>query len=125
MRARILPMDEWHRLEPGSRPDFLQYAEPENVAVCVVEDSAGKIVGVLCAVQVTHLEGTWVAPEHRKKGSVLRSLLRQAYAVPQLRGERWAFGSVQNANDEVLGYLERMGGRQMPVAIFALPTGEH
>jgi len=121
MRARILRPEEWGKLDGRDLSKLLPYVEPENVAVCVVEDEAGEIIGCLAAIQVTHLEGTWIAPEHRGKAGALRALLRQAFAVPQARGERWAFGGTDG--DSVKGFLERLGGKPLDMQFYALPTG--
>ena len=123
MNARILAPEEWSRLDGIDLSKLLPYTEPQNIAVCVVEDEAGKIVACLAALQVTLLEGTWIAPEHRKKAGTLRALLRQAFAVPRVRQERWAYGTAETGNEEIHMYLSRLGGVQMPVTLFALPVG--
>ena len=127
MKARILRHEEWGRLDGQGLSSLLPFVEPQNIAVVVVEDTAGEIVACLSAIQVTHLEGTWVAPKYRGNAGVMRALLRQAFAVPEVRGEHWAFGSVMADGEPGLvdGFLRRLGGQQMPVRLYALPLGGH
>lgn len=121
MIARILAPEEWSKLEHLDLAGLLPYTEPQNIAICVVEDEGGKVIACLAALQVTHLEGVWIAPEHRRRGGVLRSLLRQAFALPAARKEQWAFGTA--ATEEMTTYLARLGGVQIPVTLHALPVG--
>ncbi len=124
MRTRIIGPEEWGRLGQTDLPTLLPYVKPQNITVSVVEDEAQKIVGCLSALQVTCLEGLWIAPEHRKHGAVARSLLRQAVAVPRAHGECWALGCLSVESDERMGdYLRRLGGREMRSSLYILPVG--
>ena len=80
MSTRILPPDEWSRLEGTllkGAPDLLN---PEIDMVLVVEKE-GEIVGCTSFLPRWHMEGTWVSPNHRKMASVGRPLLRGIYQV--------------------------------------------
>lgn len=122
MRARILRPEEWGRINAPDLPALLPYVEPQNAAVCVVEDD-GKIVGSVCAMQITHFEGLWLAPEYRGNAGVFRSLLRQAYAVPRTRGERWVFGGAEHGDEKMDRLCSRLGGQPLPLKFYAMPVG--
>ena len=80
MSTRILPPDEWSRLEGTllkGAPDLLF---PE-IDMGLVGEIEGEIVGCTSFLPRWHMEGTWVAPNHRKMASVGRPLLRGIYQV--------------------------------------------
>jgi hypothetical protein len=123
MNARILPVEEWSRLDGTDLSALLPYVEPQNVAVVVVEDDAGAIVASVSAIRVTHLEGLWISPEARGNAGVFRALIRLAFAIPEARGESWAFGGAADADDRMDSLCRRLGGRPLPVKFYAMPTG--
>lgn len=123
MKARILGHEEWGRINSPGLPELLPFVEPQNIAVVVVEDDEGEIVASVAAMQATHFEGLWIKPEQRGNAGVFRALIRQAYALPRLRGERFAFAGSGIGDEGMDSICERLGGRQMPVKFFALPVG--
>lgn len=75
LTGRLLPRAEWRRLsETGVDLSAWLKLPPETTAVVVVEDGP-QIVACWTAVRMMHVEGFWVAPEHRQRGAVLRRLL--------------------------------------------------
>lgn len=121
MKARILSPEEWDRLSAEGLGRLLMYVNPENIAIVAVEDESGEIVACVSALRVTHFEGLWIKPEHRGNAGVFRSLIRQAYAVPQARGEKWALG---DAGDEKMrSVCTRLGGQVLGRQFYALPVG--
>jgi hypothetical protein len=125
MKARILSPDEWTRMNAPELPPLVPFVEPENLAIVVVEDDDGGIMACVSAMRVTHFEGLWIAPEHRGNPGVFRSLIRQAYAVPRVRGERWVFGGAAHGDDRMERMCGRLGGRELPVKFYAMPVGGH
>jgi hypothetical protein len=130
MNARILNADEWGKVEGTPISALLPYVDPSDVAVVVVEDG-DRIVARWCVFRVTHLEGIWIDPEYRGNAGVIRPLLRQAFAVPRVRGERWAFSGADDSPESGLDkkvdrLLRRIGGERMPVRFYAIPipTGD-
>jgi hypothetical protein len=121
--ARILRPEEWHRINTPDLPPLVPFVEPENLAVVVVEDDAGEIIACVSAMRVTHFEGLWIKPEYRGNAGVFRALIRQAYAVPRVRGEAWVFGSSAHGNDRMERMCGRLGGRELPVRFYAMPVG--
>jgi hypothetical protein len=119
VNARILPPEEWSRLD--RKPVMLfPYVQPENIDVVVVEDE-GEISACMTVLRATHFEGLWITPERRKNAGVMRALLRQATALARLRGDQWVFGGAEK--DEMRGYLERGGGVKVPMDLCALWVG--
>jgi hypothetical protein len=92
------------------------------MAVVVVEDEAGQIVGSVQVAQVTHFEGLWIKPEVRGNPGVMRALIRQAAAIPRVRGESWVIGGA--AEGTMQGFNERLGGKRMAQDFYALWVGE-
>lgn len=122
MMARILRPEEWSKLESHGAPGTLPFVEPQNIAVVVVEGDSGEIMASVQALRVTHFEGLWIAPEHRGNAGVFRSLIRQAYAVPQARDERWAIGAAANGDGRMDVLCNRLGGKPLPMHLFAIPV---
>lgn len=67
---RILPPEEWHRLE-GELVPLLPYLDPARITIVVVEED-GMIVGRLVWIKADHVENAWMAPSHRGKAAVAR-----------------------------------------------------
>lgn len=124
MRARILRPEEWGRINSPELPALLSFVDPGNVAVVVVEDDAGEIVASCSALQTTHFEGLWIEPKHRGNAAVVRQMIRQLYAVPRSRGEKWAFATADVACEQMDSVCRRLGGHPMPVKFFVMPLGD-
>lgn len=75
MRTRILPPEEWSTLEGTLLGTAREALNPETDIVLVVEQD-GAIIACTSFLPRWHMEGTWVAPDHRKMAAVARSLLR-------------------------------------------------
>ena len=123
MNARILKPEEWGRLEGSGLPPLLAYAHPRNVAVVAVEDSGGELAACMSVLQVSHFEGVWVDPKHRGNPGVMRPLLRQAWAIPAANGEQWAIGAAAVGDEQMLGFLRRLGA-PLSMELYAIKVGE-
>jgi len=75
MTTRVLPRDEWPRLD-GTLLEATWPHLPDEARVVVVEDADGQIIGCSALFPVWHQEGTWVEPFHRGRVSVNRALLK-------------------------------------------------
>lgn len=114
MRARILPPEEWDKL-----PERPQWAvDPSDISVVVVEDGE-KVVACMTVLRATHLEGTWVSPEHRNAG-VVRRLLRLATQTAKSRGSSWAFTGA--ADEAMHSILSRLGAAFVPMSTYVIST---
>ena len=118
MKARILTPDKW---PSTTMQPLLPYIHPDNAAMVVVEDEAGKVGASLAVLRATHFEGLWIDPECRGNAGVARALIRLATALARARGEQWVFGGA--ADDRMRNILERLGGVPMPLDLFALWVG--
>lgn len=118
MTTRLLPPAEWDRLQ-GTELGPVAQILPETARVIVVEDEAGAIVGCWSVFQVVHVEGLWIAPANRGKGSVARRLL------VEMRKQARDFGAraVMTAaiTPDVRALIESVGGSQVPGEHFVMP----
>lgn len=120
MNTRILPPEEWAKLEGLDIAQLLPHLPQESATVIVVEDDAGKIVGTWSMLQVTHLEGFWVDPAHAKKAGVVRALIRTAMEFAGSISLRWMTTA---ANTEAIAaYIRRLGGIKVPAEVYTLPV---
>lgn len=94
---------------------------PDSAQVIVVEDDAGQIAGCWAVFPAWHVEGLYVAPEHRHTGTVTRRLLSEMRRVVRLLG----VDSVVTCavSDEVRDLIQRVGGVPLPGTSHALPLG--
>jgi len=100
---------------------LMPYTQPSNMTVCVVEGDEG-IAATVSTLRVTHLEGLWVKPEFRGNAGVMRALLRQAFALAQVRGEDWVFGGAAHDDPAMREYGARLG-RKVDMDLYAIRFG--
>jgi hypothetical protein len=115
--TRVLPPAEWSRLQ-GTELDGVTAHLPPTAQIVVVEQD-GAIVACWAAFNVLHVEGIWIAPAHRRSGSVARRLLRAMRQVVASFGCRSAMTAA--LTDEVDGFITRLGGTRVPGTHFLLP----
>jgi hypothetical protein len=118
MTTRVLPPDEWSRLETDGTylKDVWRVLNPAYMTVLVVED-AGRIVGTWVAQLQMHVEGFWIAPEKRDSGGVFRSLLRH---MEQFLAGVGCDSALTGAADlHVESMIGRLGGE--PVLTYRVP----
>jgi hypothetical protein len=118
MRTRVLPREEWDRVQDHT-PVF-PGLPPEDMSIIVVENDEGSIVASTMILRATHMEGTWVDPQHRNAG-VSRGLLRLANAVAQTFGASWLYTGA--ADDHTRDTLDRMGGTKLAMDTYVLGLG--
>ncbi len=76
MTTRVLPFEDWHRLDGTELEILWPRWQRGDAVVLVVEDDDGRIVGCWSFYRQWCAEGLWIAPTHRGKGGVFRALLR-------------------------------------------------
>lgn len=119
MTTRLLPASEWSRLA-GTELAAAAEKLPHDAKVLAVEDETGRLVGCWAAIPLVHVEGLWIAPEHRKAGSVGRRLWREMRRLLSLRGVRVALtGSV---SPDVDALLLHAGAQELPGKCYVLPV---
>ena len=120
MSARVLPPEEWHRLDDPRLPaSLLRYIKPEHAEAVVVEEN-GRIVAMMMVFKAPHIEGIWIDPSVRGVG-VARSLLRTAKQLARMDGSEWAYtGAV---DDKMRAILARLKARRIPMDTYVMPLG--
>jgi len=122
MKDRILPPEEWPRVEHLPVSPLIQLMEPKNIDVVVVEDDDGKIVAACCVLHMSELEGFWIDPDHGTTPGVARRLLRSIFRRVVAREEWWAFAGVSACDAKFNGYIERLGGVSLPAKFYVIPA---
>lgn len=122
MITRILPADEWHKLDASGLPALLRHLRPADCQVVAVEDE-GRIVGTLGVLKMTHYEGVWVAPDKRN-GYILGRLLSGAGQLVREMGESAVLGAAQDDDVVMDELIRRRGGVPLPIRVYAMPVGE-
>jgi hypothetical protein len=119
MTTRLLPREEWHRLE-GCGMDTLWARLPETTRVVVVEQE-GQIVGCVTGMLILHAEGLWIDPAYRKQAGLWRRLMRAFWNVADEFGTSGAWAS--EVTPEMQDILIRLQGAPVPGSHFILPRG--
>ena len=117
MKTRILPPDEWHKLNTGF-PPLGTTLRPEDAQVIVVEDG-DRIVASVGVFRITHFESLWIDPEYSGNAGLGRRLMRAAVEAARKWTDQWVWGA--SGTSKMNTYLYRMGGRKMPVETFVVP----
>ena len=99
MTSRILPRDEWARLEGTLLWPAAKSFDPESVVMVVERD--GRIVGCAAYYPQWHLDGVWIAPDVPPVG-VGRRLLTMVKRVAQEYGIRSVWAMAMSARSQKL-----------------------
>lgn len=117
MTTRILPAAEWGRLDGTELAGMVGQVDPARVTVHVVEHH-GAIVGCWAVLTMVHVEGLWIAPEHRRRGVVGRRLWDALCAHAAREGVTSVLTAA--AKPDVAALLEARGATALPPA-YAMP----
>ena len=118
MTHRLLPREEWDKLEGTGLEQLTPYLPPEAWILVVEEGS--DIVAAWSAFPRWHFEGIWIAPPYR--GRAGRHLL---VGMREEAGERGIERVLTAAVDEqVEEYLERIGAEALPGTHYVWPLGK-
>jgi len=120
--TRVLPPDEWARLAGTEQlGPVASLLDPETTDVLVVERD-GEIVGTWAVLPVWHLEGAWIHPDHRGKGSVARHLWG---AMRRMLRQRHIGGVMTTgASDEVRALIAHLQGQPVLGQTYVLSLGD-
>lgn len=122
MTARVLPFDEWERLDEELDP-ILMNIQPGTSRVCVVEED-GRIVARWILMPMLHAECIWIAPERRKTPRVGLHLLDLMKRTARSLGfARVVTASISEDVTKLLCH-PRIGAQVMPGLSFVLPVEE-
>lgn len=121
MITRILPPEQWARLDDVGAETVWKLLDPAHAQILVIEDQ-GQIVGTLTLLSVLHAECLWIKPSHRKGYGVMKRLLDGMWAGARARGVSalWA-GSV---SETMTNILHRIGASQVPGQAYVFPVKE-
>ncbi len=121
MTARILPFEEWNRLQTvGDFPSVLPYSGPADMNVLVIEDEDGSILGAWS--RTIRLEGIWIHPDHRKKSGVFRQLIRGMRERLIADGVHWV--TTGAVDDDVRMMLQASGAQRIEGESYVLPVAK-
>jgi hypothetical protein len=116
MTTRLLPREDWCRLV-GTELEPVWPVLPPDAQVLIVEDQ-GAIVACWALYRLVHLEGCWIHPDHRGKGSVARRLLAGMRRTAQAMGARAV--NTASVQADVSAMLTKLGAVRLGGAHFAL-----
>lgn len=119
MRARVLPREEWGRLEVTKLPQIGPQMRPEDVQIVVVE-AGDRIISTMAVLRVTHFESLWIDPEYRGNPGMARHLIKEALSAGR-KWSDWAWGA--SDTEHMTDIIERIGGVPLPVNSFIIPLG--
>lgn len=119
MRARLLLRSEWARLEGTELAAVVAAAgDGDDLRIVVVEDDAGALVGAWALFPVWHVEGLWVAAEHRGRGAVARRLLDGMRHLWRMVGARAVVTA--SCSEDVTQLLKHVGASALPGTHYVL-----
>ncbi len=120
MMARILPREEWSKLDVSGMPLIGPTLRNEDVQIIAVEDGS-RLVATMAVIRVTHMESLWIDPEYRGNAGLVRMLLKQAVSAAKKWTDKWIWGAsdTEHMND----IIKRVGGIQLPIQSFMIPVG--
>ena len=116
MIARVLPQDEWWRVDADALEAMFLYAKPEDLRVVVVE-SGGNIVARMFVVQFTHLEGAWIDPAHRNAG-VTNALIEKMFEASRDFATKHVIAGA--AESGMVKTLARLGAVHLPLQFYSI-----
>ena len=121
MRSRILPVEEWSRLDFNCFSQTGRTMHPENVQVAVVEDGE-RILATMGVLRVTHFEDLWKDPSVSVNAGMTRRLLKEGISAAKRWDAKWIWASTET--DTGVRMISRIGGVAIPVRSFIIPLGE-
>lgn len=114
MTSRILPREEWHTL-----PDIGALPLPDGSRPVVVEHD-GVIVGCHVLMPIWHVEGLWIAPDHRGRSSVARRLWARVQQEACAIGVKAVVTAA--VDDRVCRLLAHVGASRVPGDAYLVPV---
>ena len=118
MTTRILPVEEWERLDGTELEHVWPILHPEHASILVIEDG-DRIVACWAVIRYVHVEGVWIDPEYRHKvGIVKRLLVGMHKIVESLGADRVLTGAV---TEDVRQMIATLGGKKLPGDHYVIP----
>lgn len=120
MQSRILPVDEWDKLDVTQFDQIAPTLRPEDVQVVVVEDG-GRIVSSMVVMRVVHFESLWIDPEYRGHPTLAKRLLAESIEAARKWASKWVWGC--SNTDHMDDIIKRVSGQKMAVDSYIIPLG--
>jgi N-acetylglutamate synthase-like GNAT family acetyltransferase len=117
MTVRELPEAEWDKLI-GTELETVRPWFPPFTRVLVIEEG-DRVVGCWSLFAIWHVEGVWIAPDARQRGSVARRLLSTMRQWIREVGARAVVTA--SMDDAISDYLRRVGAKPIPGTPFLWP----
>lgn len=118
MTTRILPPEEWSRLDGTEAGPALPYLDPLESRIIVVEDGA-RIVGCWAVLRLVHVEGLWIDPDYRKHPGVARRLFAATWRLVKAWAPRWVMTAAVTEDVKAL-LREHVGAVSIPGEMFVV-----
>lgn len=118
MITRILPADEWHRLNGTEAEILWPTLDEEHAKILVVEDG-DRIIGCWTLMTIPHVECLWIDPKELARVSVARRLWLGMRRLVADMGITYVWTAA--AEDPVRGLLEHAHARKLPGDHYVLP----
>jgi hypothetical protein len=120
MKPIEIPKAEWRARLAGTELEAAIVFLPEGTRVVIVVDDAGKTVACWATMTYRHVEGLWLAPDHRRGSKAFALLADGMRELLQADNERVV---LTVANDDVVaGMLEGRGATALPGTQYVLPV---
>lgn len=107
MKTRLLPPEEWSRLDGTEAAMLVPMLNRERDMVIAIEDGK-ELIGCVPVFWALHADCVWIHPDHRKKAGVARALWAALGSVAQQNGRAIGIMATQPVMKQ---FLERMGAQ--------------
>lgn len=118
LHMRVLDQDDWHELV-GTDLEPILATLPADTRIVVVSTDDGAIVGTWAVIRYVHVEGLWIAPEHRKRGRVGMLLLAGMRTLARAWGTKVVLTGA--LSEDVRDLIIHQGGQPLPGEHFVMP----
>ena len=116
MTSRILPPEEWSKLE-GTLLGMSWKSLDREIDIVLVVEQDDEIVACTSFLPRWHMEGTWISPKYRKRPSVVKRGLYAMYETAKVLGAKELM--MVSVDDEVSMICRRLGKSAIHM------TGDH
>jgi ribosomal protein S18 acetylase RimI-like enzyme len=116
MVTRLLPREEWARLE-GTELEAVYPVLPDGAQVVIVENG-DELIACWAVFPLVHLEGVWIHPDYRHNPRVARRLVAGGLDTARAMGARTALTAA--ADDRIATLAQKIGGVELPGRHFSI-----
>jgi hypothetical protein len=117
MKFGFVTPDEAKLIEDKKLPQEQRVAWPPDSTILYGLDENDEVMARMGLVILPHIEGTWIR-EDRRNGLTATRLISQMEKFLIETQRRGAFSFVEDSNDEVKSYMERLGYSELPLKVY-------